>query len=158
MPVSEAIDEDIVSFFDAFGNATHTALMFDVVGEDVLITGAGPIGMMAAAICRQNGARRVVVTDVNEYRLKLAKKMGATAIVNVAKQKLEDVMVEQNIVEGFDVGLEMSGNGAALNQMLLYAKRRQGYCWALQARNSDRLERCNIQGLNTARHLRQKDV
>ena len=118
VPVSEAIDEDIVSFFDAFGNATHTALMFDVVGEDVLITGAGPIGMMAAAICRQNGARRVVVTDVNEYRLKLAKKMGATAIVNVAKQKLEDVMVEQNIAEGFDVGLEMSGNGAALNQML----------------------------------------
>ncbi|NLB61666.1 MAG: L-threonine 3-dehydrogenase [Clostridiales bacterium] len=118
VPVSFDIDEDIISFFDAFGNATHTALMFDVVGEDVLITGAGPIGMMAAGICRQNGARRVVVTDVNEYRLNLAKQMGATAIVNVAKQKLEDVMAEQKIIEGFDVGLEMSGNGVALNQML----------------------------------------
>ena len=112
------IPEDIVSFFDAYGNATHTATMFDVVGEDVLITGAGPIGMMAVGICRQNGARRVIVTDVNQYRLDIAKQMGAHAVVNLAHDKLEDAMREQGMVEGFDVGLEMSGNGAALNQLL----------------------------------------
>ena len=92
--------------------------MFDVVGEDVLITGAGPIGMMAVGICRQNGARRVIVTDVNQYRLDIAKQMGAHAVVNLAHDKLEDAMREQGMVEGFDVGLEMSGNGAALNQLL----------------------------------------
>ncbi len=112
------IPDDIISFFDAYGNATHTALMFDVIGEDVLITGAGPIGMMAAAIVKHNGARNVVITDVNEYRLNLAKTLGATRPVNVAKEKLEDVMKELNMHEGFDVGLEMSGNGAALNQLL----------------------------------------
>lgn len=111
------IPDDIISFFDAYGNATHTALMFDVVGEDVLITGAGPIGIMAAAICRHNGARNVLITDVNEYRLDLAKKMGATP-VNVAKEKLEDVMKSCHVKEGFDVGLEMSGNGRALNQLI----------------------------------------
>ncbi len=111
------IPDDIISFFDAYGNATHTALMFDVVGEDVLITGAGPIGIMAAAICRHNGARNVLITDVNEYRLDLAMKMGATP-VNVAKEKLEDVMKACHVKEGFDVGLEMSGNGRALNQLI----------------------------------------
>ena len=111
------IPDDIISFFDAYGNATHTALMFDVVGEDVLITGAGPIGIMAAAICRHNGARNVLITDVNEYRLDLAKKMGATP-VNVANEKLEDVMKACHVKEGFDVGLEMSGNGRALNQLI----------------------------------------
>lgn len=116
--ISENIPEDVVAFFDAYGNATHTALEMDVVGEDVLITGAGPIGIMAAAICRHNGARRVVITDVNEYRLNLADKMGATAAVNVNTQSLTDVMQAQGLVEGFDVGLEMSGNGGALNQML----------------------------------------
>ena len=118
IPISDDIPEDIVSFFDAFGNATHTALMFDTVGEDVLITGAGPIGMMAAAIVRHCGARKIFITDVNEYRLYLAKRMGATHPVNVAKEKLEDVMAQAGIVEGFDVGLEMSGNGAALNQLI----------------------------------------
>ena len=118
VPISDKLDEEIVSFFDAYGNAAHTALMFDVVGEDVLITGMGPIGIMAAAICRHNGARRIIVTDVNPYRLDLAKRMGADACVNVAQAKLEDVMAEQGLVEGFDVGLEMSGNGVALNQML----------------------------------------
>ncbi len=118
VPVSHEISEDIISFFDAYGNATHTALMFDVTGEDVLITGAGPIGVMAAAICRHNGARRVVVTDVNDYRLELARKLNATATVNLTNQKLEDVMKEQGIKEGFDVGLEMSGNGSALKQLL----------------------------------------
>ena len=110
--------EEIVSFYDAYGNACHTATMFDVTGEDVLITGAGPIGMMAVGICRQNGARRIVVTDVNDYRLDIAKKMGASATVNLKTQTVEDAMKELHIVEGFDVGCEMSGNGNALNQML----------------------------------------
>ncbi len=118
IPIPEGIDEDVVSFFDAFGNATHTALMFDMIGEDVLITGAGPIGMMATAICKKNGARSVVVTDVNDYRLELCKKMGATQTVNVARDKVEDIFRERRIVEGFDVGLEMSGNASALNTMI----------------------------------------
>jgi threonine 3-dehydrogenase len=100
------------------GNATHTALSFDLLGEDVLITGAGPIGIMAAAIAKHAGARFIVVTDVNEYRLELARKMGATKAINVTKEKLEDVQKELNMHEGFDVGLEMSGNPAALNSML----------------------------------------
>ena len=116
--VPHNIPEDVISFFDAYGNATHTATMFDVVGEDVLITGAGPIGMMAVGICKQNGARRIIVTDVNDYRLAIAKQMGASEVVNLKSQKLEDAMAAQDMVEGFDVGLEMSGNGAALNQLL----------------------------------------
>ena len=116
--IPEGIDEDVVSFFDAFGNATHTALMFDMIGEDVLITGAGPIGMMATAICKKNGARSVVVTDINDYRLDLCKKMGATQTVNVSRDKVEDIFGERRIVEGFDVGLEMSGSASALNTMI----------------------------------------
>lgn len=118
IPMDNDIPDDIISFFDAYGNATHTALMFDVIGEDVLITGAGPIGIMAAGICRKNGARNVVITDVNEYRLNLAHIMGANRPVNVAKENLSDVMKELKVIEGFDVGLEMSGNGSALNQLL----------------------------------------
>ena len=118
IPINPGIDEDIVSFFDAFGNATHTALMFDVVGEDVLITGAGPIGMMAAAIARKNGARSVVVTDMNDFRLELCKKMGATHTVNVARERLEDVLGPAHMVEGFDVGMEMSGSDKALQSMI----------------------------------------
>ena len=116
--IDPSLDEDVVSFFDAFGNATHTALMFNLVGEDVLITGAGPIGVIAVGICKYAGARRVVITDMNEYRLDLARKMGADAAVNIGKMDLEEVMHEQGLVEGFDVGLEMSGSGAALKQML----------------------------------------
>ena len=116
--IDPSLDEDVVSFFDAFGNATHTALMFNLVGEDVLITGAGPIGVIAVGICQYAGARRVVITDMNEYRLDLARKMGADAAVNIGKTNLEDVMHQQGLVEGFDVGLEMSGSGAALKQML----------------------------------------
>lgn len=116
--IDESLPEDVVAFFDAVGNATHTALMFDVVGEDVLITGAGSIGMMAAAICRRNGARTVVVTDVNDYRLEMAKKMGATEVVNVAREKIESVFERHRIVEGFDVGLEMSGSPQALSSMV----------------------------------------
>ena len=118
VPIPDGIPEDVVSFFDALGNATHTALMFDVIGEDVLITGAGPIGMMATAICRRNGARSVVVTDVNDYRLEMARKMGATATVNVAHDKLESIFGPQHMVEGFDVGREMSCSVAALNTMI----------------------------------------
>ena len=118
IPISEDLDEEIVSFFDALGNATHTALMFDLVGEDILITGAGPIGIMAAAICRHAGARHVVITDVNDYRLNLARELGATATVNVTREKMEDVMQASHMVEGFDVGLEMSGAVSAFDQML----------------------------------------
>lgn len=109
---------DVLSCFDPLGNAVHTALKFSVLGEDVLITGAGPIGIMAAAIARHAGARHVVITDVNPYRLELAKKMGASVAVDVRTQKLTDVMAGLGMKEGFDVGLEMSGNGAAFKDML----------------------------------------
>lgn len=112
------ISDDLASIFDPFGNAVHTALSFNLVGEDVLITGAGPIGIMAVAIARHVGARHVVITDVNEYRLDLARKMGATRAVNVAKEDLHQVMTELSMSEGFDVGLEMSGNPQAFRQML----------------------------------------
>ncbi len=117
-PLPDSVPDEIAAFLDPFGNATHTALSSDLVGEDVLITGAGPIGCMAAAIARHVGARRVVVTDVNDYRLALAAKMGADRAVNVATEKLEDAMHELGLSEGFDIGLEMSGNPQALNQMI----------------------------------------
>ena len=103
---------------DPLGNAAHTALEFDLVGEDVLITGAGPIGIMAVAIAKHVGARHVVITDVNNTRLDLAKKMGATRAVNVKNQNLRDVMEDLRMTEGFDVGLEMSGNAEAFSDML----------------------------------------
>lgn len=111
------ITGDQAAILDPLGNATHCALAFDVVGEDVLITGAGPIGIMAAAIVRHIGARHVVITDVNEYRLELAKKMGVTRAVNVAYERLDTVMKELGMTEGFDIGLEMSGNPTALNDV-----------------------------------------
>ncbi len=117
-PLPDAVTDDIASYLDPLGNAVHTALSFDLVGEDVLITGAGPIGVMAASVARFAGARHVVVTDVNEYRLALATKMGATRAVNVQKQSVRDVMEELHMAEGFDVGLEMSGNGEAFRGML----------------------------------------
>ena len=116
--IDESLPEEIVSFFDAFGNATHTALMFPMVGEDVLISGAGPIGIIAVGICKFAGARRVVITDMNEYRLDLARKMGADAAVNITKEDVREVMKKQGLTEGFDIGLEMSGSGAALNSMI----------------------------------------
>jgi len=112
------ISDDIASIFDPFGNAVHTALSFDLVGEDVLITGAGPIGIMAAAICKHVGARHVVITDVNEYRLELARKMGATRAVNVMQTELSDVIEDLGMTEGFDVALEMSGVPSAVQSML----------------------------------------
>jgi threonine 3-dehydrogenase len=112
------IPTDILTCFDPLGNATHTALSFDVLGEDVLITGAGPIGCMATAVARHAGARYVVVTDVIPYRLKLAKKMGATLTLDVRTQRIEDAQKKLGMKEGFDVGLEMSGNPDALRAML----------------------------------------
>ena len=116
--IPDNISDELASIFDPFGNAVHTALSFDLVGEDVLITGAGPIGIMAAAVAKHVGARHVVITDVNEYRLELARKMGATRAVNVANEKLEDVMTDLGMTEGFDIGLEMSGVPSAFNSML----------------------------------------
>jgi threonine 3-dehydrogenase len=112
------IPMDVLSIFDPFGNATHTALSHKVLGEDVLITGAGPIGIMATAIVKHAGARYVVTTDMNPYRLELARKMGATVAMNVHERSLADVQRELGMKEGFDVGLEMSGNGAAFRDML----------------------------------------
>jgi threonine 3-dehydrogenase len=113
-----SISNEMAAIFDPFGNAAHTALSFNLVGEDVLITGAGPIGCMAAAIAKHVGARNVIITDVNEYRLALARKLGATRAVNVSKESLQTVMKEVGMIEGFDVGLEMSGNGAAFKGLL----------------------------------------
>ena len=115
---TNGIDRDVASIFDPFGNAVHTALSFPVLGEDVLITGAGPIGIMAAAIVRHAGARYVVITDPNEYRLELARKMGVTLAVNPLNSSLDDVKKLLGMSEGFDVGLEMSGNAAAFRDML----------------------------------------
>ena len=116
--VDPAIPLDVLSCFDPLGNATHTALQYDLVGEDVLITGAGPIGCMATAIAWQAGARKIVVTDVNPDRLALAARMGATRTVDVSKENLPNVQREIGMKEGFDVGLEMSGNPVALNTMI----------------------------------------
>lgn len=116
--IPDNISDDLAAIFDPFGNAVHTALSFDLVGEDVLITGAGPIGIMAAAVAKHVGARHVVITDVNDYRLDLARKMGATKAVNVANENLGDVMAELGMTEGFDIGLEMSGVPVAFNDML----------------------------------------
>ncbi|WP_372740079.1 L-threonine 3-dehydrogenase [Neptunomonas sp.] len=116
--IPDNISDDLAAIFDPFGNALHTALSFDLVGEDVLITGAGPIGIMAAAVARHAGARHVVLTDVNDYRLSLARKMGVVHTVNVVEQTLQDKMSELQMTEGFDVGLEMSGAPPAFRSML----------------------------------------
>jgi len=114
----DEISDELAAIFDPFGNAVHTALSFDLVGEDVLITGAGPIGIMAAAVAKHVGARHVVITDINQYRLDLAKKMGATRAVDVSKENLNDVMTDLGMTEGFDVGMEMSGVPMAFTSML----------------------------------------
>lgn len=116
--VPDSISDEVAAIFDPFGNAAHTALSFDLVGEDVLITGAGPIGCMAVAIARHVGARHVVITDINDYRLDLARSMGASMAVNVTETKLPDVMDELGMTEGFDVAFEMSGNPAAFRDLL----------------------------------------
>jgi len=114
----EGIDLDVAAIFDPFGNAVHTALSFPVLGEDVLVTGAGPIGIMAAAVARHAAARYTVITDLNPYRLDLARKLGVTLAVNVKERTLAEVQKELGMTEGFDVGLEMSGNGAAFRDMI----------------------------------------
>ncbi len=114
----DSISNELAAILDPLGNATHTALSFDLVGEDVLITGAGPIGIMAVAIARYAGARHVVITDVNDYRLDLARKMGASRAINVKSESIDDTMRSLGMVEGFDVGLEMSGNAQAFRDML----------------------------------------
>jgi len=115
---AEGIDEDVAAIFDPFGNAVHTALSFPVLGEDVLVTGAGPIGIMAAAVARHAAARHVVITDLNPYRLELARKMGVTLAVDPRETSLSDVQRQLGMTEGFDVGMEMSGNGQAFRDML----------------------------------------
>lgn len=112
------MDLDVASLFDPFGNAVHTALTYELHGEDVLITGAGPIGIMACAVCKHAGARHIVITDLNPSRLELAKKLGATKTVDVRNQNLKEVQTELGMKEGFDIGLEMSGSPVALNDML----------------------------------------
>ena len=114
----KTIDKDVAAIFDPFGNAVHTALSFPVLGEDVLVTGAGPIGIMAAAVARHAGARFVVITDVNPFRLELARKMGVTVAVNPQEKSIQEVQKELGMQEGFDVGLEMSGNARAFRDML----------------------------------------
>jgi threonine 3-dehydrogenase len=115
---ADGIDEDVAAIFDPFGNAVHTALSFPVLGEDVLVTGAGPIGIMAAAVARHAAARYVVITDLNPYRLELARKMGVTLAVDPRETSLPDVQKKLGMTEGFDVGMEMSGNGQAFRDML----------------------------------------
>jgi threonine 3-dehydrogenase len=117
-PVHKEIDTNIASFFDPLGNAVHCALSFEMVAEDVLITGAGPIGCMAAAICKKVGARNVVVTDINNYRLDLAKKMGADAVINIQNENIPDYYKKLRITNGFDIGLEMSGQSEALQELI----------------------------------------
>ncbi len=117
-PCSSDIPVEMFAIFDPLGNAMHVAGSFSLVGEDVLITGAGPIGAMAVALARHMGARYIIITDVNDYRLELAKNMGATAAVNISKDNLPDVMKRLHMTEGFDVGFEMSGNPSALNTMI----------------------------------------
>ncbi len=116
--LSPAISDDIASILDPFGNATHTALSFNVVGEDVLITGAGPIGIMAVAIARHAGARHIVITDVNPYRLELARRMGATRAIDIRSETLDHTMTSLGMEEGFDIGMEMSGVPSAFREML----------------------------------------
>ena len=118
VPLPDAIDDEIGAILDPLGNAVHTALSFDLVGEDVLITGAGPIGIMAAAVARHVGARHVVITDVNPARLDLAAQVADVTPVDVTKEHLSDVKARLKMTEGFDVGMEMSGNQAALDQMV----------------------------------------
>ena len=117
-PIKDEIESDIASFLDPFGNAVHTSTYFRIVGEDVLITGAGPIGLMSVAVCKFIGARNIVITDINEYRLSLAKKLGATKTININNISIKSCYEELNISHGFDVGLEMSGHPDALNSIL----------------------------------------
>ena len=118
VPIPDDIPDEIAAIFDPFGNAVHTALSFDLVGEDVLVTGAGPIGIMGALVAQKVGARKVVITDISPYRLALARRLGVQTVVNAAEEKLTDVMARLGMTEGFDVGLEMSGAAPAMRDMI----------------------------------------
>jgi threonine 3-dehydrogenase len=118
VPIPEDIPDEIAAIFDPLGNAVHTALSFDLVGEDVLVTGAGPIGIMGALVAQKAGARKVVITDINPYRIELAKRLGVQYVVNAAQENLSDVMARLGMTEGFDVGLEMSGAAPATRDMI----------------------------------------
>lgn len=118
VPIPDDIPNEIAAIFDPFGNAVHTALSFDLIGEDVLVTGAGPIGIMGALVAQRVGARKVVITDISEYRIQLAKRMGVQHVVNASTEDLTDVMLELGMTEGFDVGLEMSGAAHAMRDMI----------------------------------------
>ena len=117
-PIHNDISSEIASFFDPLGNAVHTALSFDITGEDVLITGAGPIGLMCVAICKYSGAKNIVITDINNYRLAIAKKLGASRTINIKNDSIDNHLEKLGIKYGFDVGLEVSGNPTAFNSML----------------------------------------
>ena len=118
VPIPDDISDEIAAIFDPFGNAVHTTLSFDLIGEDVLVTGAGPIGIMGALVAQRVGARKVVITDISDYRIQLASKMGVEHVVNAEKQDLRDVMDSLGMTEGFDVGLEMSGAAPAMRDMI----------------------------------------
>ncbi|HUT42465.1 MAG TPA: L-threonine 3-dehydrogenase [Gammaproteobacteria bacterium] len=118
VPIPDDIPDEIAAIFDPFGNAVHTALSFDLVGEDVLVTGAGPIGIMGALVAQRAGARKVVITDISPYRVALARRLGVQTVVNAAEEKLVDVMARLGMTEGFDVGLEMSGAAPAMRDMI----------------------------------------
>ncbi|WP_088921877.1 L-threonine 3-dehydrogenase [Granulosicoccus antarcticus] len=118
VPIPDDISDEIAAIFDPFGNAVHTALSFDLVGEDVLVTGAGPIGIMGALVAQKVGARKTVITDISPYRIELAKRLGVQHVVNAAEQNLAEVMIELGMTEGFDVGLEMSGAAPAMRDMI----------------------------------------
>ena len=118
VPIPDDIPDDIAAIFDPFGNAVHTALSFDLIGEDVLVTGAGPIGIMGALVAQRVGARKVVITDISDYRIQLAKDMGVQHVVNAAREDLNNVMAKIGMNEGFDVGLEMSGAAPAMRDMI----------------------------------------
>ncbi len=157
----DAIDDEIASILDPLGNATHTALAFNVVGEDVLITGAGPIGIMAVAIARHCGARHIVITDVNDYRLGSGRKNGRLAsALNVSRESLDDAMRDLGMEEGFDVGFEMSGNPtrAARNAAHHEPWRQHVHAGHSARRNGHRLESGHFQGLGDQGHLRPGDV
>ena len=159
-PLPGDVPDDLGAILDPLGNATHTALSFDMVGEDVLITGAGPIGIMATAIARHVGARFVVVTDINDYRLELAAKMGATRTVNAARDNLDDVMADLGMLEGFDVGLEMSGSTAAFQDMLRTMNHggRVAILGIPPEEGAHRLEPRHLQGPDAQGHLWPRDV
>ena len=154
------IDPEIAAIFDPFGNAVHTALAFPVLGEDVLITGAGPIGCMAAAVVRHAGARHVCVSDPNPYRLALAERLGATITVDPTTRDLADVQQELRMTEGFDIGLEMSGNGDALrgDAREHVARRPHRHARHPHRRDCDRLDAGGVQHADDEGHLWPRDV